>query len=531
MGIRIKFCGAAGTVTGSCCWIEHDGGAFLVDCGMFQGSKTLKSLNYGDFPFQTNNLDFVLLTHAHIDHSGLLPKLAANGFKGEVYATEGTRDLLKFMLPDSGYIQETEVAFLNRRNAQRGLPPVAPIYTSEDGERTAAAIRTEDYCAWFEPAPGVRARFWNAGHILGSASIEIEIETGVETRRRMRLLFSGDIGPSNALFFDTPDAPSNLDYIICESTYGARRRPNTTVDQRREKLGAILREAQARKGVIVIPAFSVERTQELLADISILLTNGGIADSLVFLDSPLAIKATEAFKSHSDELEGLGEDGAIFDHPAFHFTRSVEESKAINNYSKGAIVIAASGMCEAGRIRHHLKKRLPDAKNTILFTGFQAKGTLGSIIEAGARAVRIQGEDVFVNAEVRTIDLYSGHVDADGLLNWMKERQPVKRGVFITHGENEGAEALRENLGKAGFDPESIFVPHLDDEIDLLGDGGFTKPAGPRRLFHEAVVNLDWHNDLAQLSLDIRAALDRAADEKSRNVILRRLRRALEGGN
>ena len=529
MSLRMKFCGAAGTVTGSCYWIEHEKGAFLVDCGMFQGSKTLKELNYSEFPFPADKADFLLITHAHIDHSGLVPKLMGNGFRGKVFATEGTCDLLQFMLPDSGYIQETEVAFLNRRNAQRGRKPVTPIYTSDEGAAAAEKIIARDYQRWFEPGPGVRARFWNAGHILGSASIEIEIETGDADQRRMRMLFSGDIGPGHKLFYPDPDAPSNLDYVICESTYGARKRETVPPKKRRALLGDIVNKAMARGGVLVIPAFSVERTQELLADLSLLMKSNEIKEYIVFLDSPLAIKATEAFKRHADELEDVGEDGELFENPAFHFTRSVDESKAINNYENGVIIIAASGMCDAGRIRHHLKRRLWSDKNTVLLTGYQAPGTLGSILEGGAKAVRIQGEDVRVKAHLQSIDFYSGHVDADGLLAWMTARKPVTRGVFLTHGEADGLNALHDRLIGAGFDKDRVLIPHLDDEVDLLGDDGIAKRKGPRRLGHEAVVDLDWHNDLAKLSLDIREALEAAADERSRNVILRRLHRALEG--
>ena len=526
--MKLKFCGAAGTVTGSCYLLHHPHGSFLIDCGMFQGSKTLKALNYGDFPFHPSKVDFVLLTHAHIDHSGLVPKLIGDGFKGPVYATQGTKDLLTFMLPDSGYIQEMEVGMLNRRNAQRGLAPVEPIYTSADGEAAIERIRAKDYQAWFEPGPGVRARLWNAGHILGSASIEIEIDTGRRNHRIMRLLFSGDIGPEHKLFLPDPEAPSNLDYVVCESTYGARKRERLTPAARRAKLGGLVNEAFGRGGVLVIPAFSVERTQELLADLGVLMNKSAIKDTLVFLDSPLAIKATEAFARHAHELEDVGEDGAIFHHPAFHFTASVEESKAINRYENGVIIIAASGMCEAGRIRHHLKRRLWSDKNTVLLTGYQAPGTLGALLEAGRKAVRIQGEDVRVNAAIRSFDAYSGHVDADGLFDWIMARRPMTRGVFLTHGEEEGRSALRARLSEAGFTDDRIIAPQLDDEVDLLGEDGIALRAGPRRLSPEAVSGPDWHNDLAQLSLDIREHLDQAAGEKARNVILRRLRRVLE---
>ncbi len=527
MGIRMQFCGAAGTVTGSCYWIEHDRGAFLVDCGMFQGSKTLKELNYGEFPFRPTALDFVLLTHAHIDHSGLLPKLMRAGFRGKVYATHGTKDLLAFMLPDSGYIQETEVTFLNRRNRQRGLDPVTPIYTSEDGEAAAKQIKPIDYQTWFEPGPSVRARFWNAGHILGSASIELELQTGDNEKRALRLLFSGDIGPDHKLFHPDPEAPNHLDYVICEATYGARRREPLPPNDRRKALAKVVAKSFSRGGVLVMPAFSVERTQELLADLSVLMSDGAIKDRLLFLDSPLAIKATETFAAHAGNLEDVSDGGALFRHASFHFTRTVEESKAINNYENGVIIIAASGMCEAGRIRHHLKHRLWDEKNTILLTGYQAPGTLGALLEAGKKAVRIQGEDIKVNAAIETIDIYSGHVDADGLVEWVTARQPITRAVFLTHGEEEGLAALRERLTSGPLEPSRVIIPRLDDKFDLVS-GVMDRPAEPQRLPPEAVSAPDWHNDLAQLSLDMRSTLNEAADERARKIILRRIRRALE---
>lgn len=530
MSVRMKFCGAAGTVTGSCYRVEHEKGAFIVDCGMFQGSKTLKGLNYGAFPFPPEKSDFVLLTHAHIDHSGLLPKLVGDGFAGNIYATEATRDLLQFMLPDSGYIQETEVAVLNRRNAQRGIAPVQPIYTSGDGESVAKSIIAKDYQEWFEPGPGVRARFWNAGHILGSASIEVEIETGKRDQRLMRMLFSGDIGPEHKLFHPDPEAPSNLDYVICEATYGARKRPSLTMARRRKLLAEIVNKAMGRGGVLVIPAFSVERTQELLADLGVLMREGDLKESIVFLDSPMAIKTTQVFARHMSALKDVEGNGSVFANPDFHFTSSADESKAINKYENGVIIIAASGMCEAGRIRHHLKRRLWNDTNTILLTGYQAPGTLGAILESGVKAVRIQGEDVLVKAHIQSIDFYSGHVDADGLFDWMMARKPVTRGIFLTHGETEGLTMLRDRLLDAGFDAERLIIPSLDDEVDLLGRAGIAERAGPRRLVQAQVAGLDWHNDLAQLSLDIREALEAAADERARNVILRRLRRALGSG-
>lgn len=526
MSVSIQFCGAAGAVTGSCYRLQWEGGEFLVDCGLFQGSKTLKELNYRDFPFDPKRIGFVLLTHAHIDHSGLIPKLIRHGFAGPVHATKGTCDLLAFMLPDSGNIQESEVQLLNRRNQQRGLAPVTPIYTQKDAEDAIAALSPVDYDKWLEVAPGLRVRYWNAGHILGAASIEIELKGAGNGGDPLRLLFSGDIGPEHKLFHPDPKAPLNLDYVICESTYGDRKREILTPESRRRRLGAILDEALEREGVIVIPAFSVERTQELLADISILMNRPGARKPLVFLDSPLAIRATQAFAAHAHDLEDI--EAEAFDHDNFQFTNSVEESKAINNYAAGVIIIAASGMCEAGRIRHHLKRRLWEAKNTILLTGYQAPGTLGALLEAGKTEVKIHGEDVKVRARIINFDAYSGHADAEGLVQWVLERRPIRQGLFLTHGEPDAVTGLAQRLARRGVDPDMIIAPELDETFDLSREKFRRRKGVAPRLSPEAVARLDWHNDLAQLLLDIRAELDKAADERSRAKIIRRLRRALE---
>ncbi len=529
MKTTIEFCGAADTVTGSCYWIRYGGRNFLVDCGMFQGPKTLKSLNYEEFPFDPKHIDFVLLTHAHIDHSGLIPKLIKNGFTGPIYATEGTRDLLTFMLPDSGYIQESEVAHLNRRNKQRGLAPVTPIYTQKDAENAIKQFEAVGYEVWTDFKDGVRARYWNAGHILGSASIEIELAATQPSENSMRLLFSGDIGPEYNLFHPDPEGPHDLDYLVCESTYGDRIRETVNPAERRKRLAQVINQSLAGDGVLVIPAFSVERTQELLADISLLMKQKTIDESLVFLDSPLAIHATEVFERHAGALEDIDSNGDLFRNKNFVFTRTVEESKSINNYKSGVIIIAASGMCDAGRIRHHLKRRLWERNATILIIGFQAPGTLGSLLLEGKKAVRIQGEDIKVRAKIKKLDIYSGHADAEGLQEWVLARLPVHRSIFLTHGNPEALKALKKRLISAGLPPAKIIIPNLDDEFELSTKTSPHRKVGVKaRLEPEAVTHLDWHNDFAQLSLDIRAALEKAADEKSRRKVIRRLRRALE---
>lgn len=529
MSFILKFCGAAGTVTGSCYWIRHPGGEFLVDCGLFQGSKTLKELNYGRFPFDPAMLDFVLLTHAHIDHSGLIPKLIKRGFAGPVYATAGTRDLLSYMLPDSGYIHETEVEHLNRRNVQRGKPKVYPIYTRADGVAALNSFRNVDYGHWMDVGEGIRARFWNAGHILGAASIELEMATGNRDQRVLRLLFSGDIGPDHKLFHPDPEAPQNLDFVFCEATYGGRTRTDATPQLRRQILSEEVKSALDHDGILLIPSFAVERTQELLADLSSLMVEGDIPKVPVFLDSPLAIKATEVFAEHAAELQDIDGQTDLFHNPDIHFTETVDQSKAIARFESGCIILAASGMCDAGRIRHHLKRYLWCKNATVLLVGYQAPGTLGSLLARGVSAVRIQGEEIQVKASIRQIDVYSGHADGEGLLAWMKARLPIKRTTYLTHGEEDGLAALRADLIGAGAPEDRVVIPRLDDEFDLLGDGAeIALQRAPRRLTPEAVSHPDWHNDLAQFSLDLREILENSADNKARQTVLRQLRRTLD---
>jgi metallo-beta-lactamase family protein len=528
MTVRLRFCGAAGTVTGSSYLIEAPQARFLVDCGMFQGTKTIKELNYGTFPYDPATVDFVLLTHAHIDHSGLLPKLVRRGFKGPIHATAATRDLLAFMLPDSAFIQESEVVRLNERNARRGLAPVAPIYTIGDAEETLTLFRQVDYDRWWTVGPGVRARYWNAGHILGSASIELEVE---EARGRIvRILFSGDLGPEHKLFHPDPDGPAGLDHMLCESTYGGRRRADSSPDARRAILRREVEEARRRGGNLLIPAFAVERTQELMLDLTRLFDDGAIPPLPVFIDSPLAIRATEVFARHAGamlDVDGLADP---FRRPNLRFTETVDESKAINRFKGGAIIIAASGMCDAGRIRHHLKHNLWKSEATVLLVGYQADGTLGRILLDGAPAVTIHGDEVQVKAAIRQIDAYSGHADGDDLLAWAAARRPVRGTMFLTHGEPEQLAAFRAELIAAGFPAPRVVIPAIDDAFELAAaEAEPRRPAAPRRLEPAAAHGPDWHNDLARFSLALRNQLEHEADDRRRRDLLARLTRLLGG--
>ena len=524
MATRLTFHGGAGTVTGSCYRIEHGRGRFLIDCGMFQGTKTVRELNYGSFPFEPNTIDFVLLTHAHIDHSGLLPKVSKHGFRRTIHATEPTADLLSFILPDSGHIQESEVDRLNRRNRRRGREAVEPIYTRRDAEHCLRQIQGVPYERWIEPGPGIRARFWNAGHILGSASIELHIDDGAD---QLHLLFSGDLGPDEKVFHLDPEAPAGFDYVVCESTYGDRDRADATVEERRRALRDEINAALTAGGNLLIPAFAVERTQELLHDIGVLMAERQIKGVPVFLDSPLAHNATRVFAKHAGALEDIALDqDELFRNRNFRFVESVEESKSLNQITGGAIIIAASGMCEAGRIRHHLKNNLWRAKATVLFVGYQAPGTLGRLILDGEKQVRMFGEEVAVKARIREIGNYSAHADQKELVDWMVERQPVHGGIFLTHGEDQARAALREHLSAAGLAEDLIHLPRIDDRFELVAAGA--PAAQPRRArIPDSEIARDWHNEYAVLLLDLSRQLDRLPGDEARRQLLRRVRAAL----
>lgn len=529
MGPVLRFHGAAHGVTGSCYEIETQRSRILVDCGLFQGSKSERELNYGVFPFPPEAIDAVILTHAHIDHSGLLPKLVKQGFSGPIHTTKATIDLCSVMLPDAAHIQEMEVEQLNRRNAQRGKPPVEPIYRQEDAAACMTLFRAQEYGEWTSIAEGLRARFWNAGHLLGSASVELEVDGGRQDTP-LRIVFSGDIGPGHKLLQTDPEGPAGIDYLICESTYGDRERLDVSREQRRSLLGDIVRGAAEANGPLIIPSFAVERTQELLVDLYLLMKAGEVPTAPIFVDSPLATRASAIFERHADEIE----QGKILQqalHSAgLRFTETVEQSKAINRLSGFFVVIAASGMCDAGRIRHHLKANLWRRNATVMMAGYQAQGSLGRILLDGARRVRIQGEEVEVKARISLFDLYSGHADASELVAWVRGRTPVRQAVFLTHGEETGLGGLKGRL--SGLIPgDSIVVPKLDDAFRLTSTGYLQIDLNePRRLKPEKIGRLDWHNDLSKLLLDVTAAVDAAADDRGRAAIIRRMRRALDDG-
>ena len=529
MTVTLHFHGAAGTVTGSCYRVVHAKGQFLVDCGMFQGNKTVRDLNLKPLPFDPKAIDFLLLTHAHIDHAGLLPKLTRNGYRNPMWMTPPTAGLLEFLLPDAAGIQESEAERESRKRGRRAEAPVEPMYTLEDANAALALRKNVEYGEWIEPGPGVRARYWNAGHILGSASIEVEVAD--DNGKAIRLLFSGDIGPDEKVFYLEPDAPSGFDYILSDSTYGGRDRQDRTLSERRNVLKAEINEALGRGGNLVIPAFAVERSQEMLHDIGMLIREGAIDPQLVFLDSPLASKVTGVYAKYASMFEDveLSAD-ELFKDPRFRIVEAVEESKAINSIRGGAIIMSASGMADAGRIKHHLRNNLPRSNATVLFVGYQAPGTLGQIIQSGAREVRIHSELVPVRARVRSMDAYSAHADHTELMAWIKARLPAHGALFLTHGEDEERAALREAIVREHeLGGDQVILPLLDDQFELRAEGvaGVVKAPQPR--VDIAQVTHDWHNAYAELVIELSNRLQSASDDSSRLKLIDDLKVTLGG--
>jgi metallo-beta-lactamase family protein len=523
----LSFHGAAGCVTGSCARLQTQEATILVDCGMFQGSKTLKALNYGEFPFDPGQVDAVLLTHAHVDHCGLLPKLMLAGFEGPIYATAATRDLCAVMLADAGGIQEGEVAALNRRNQRRGLAPVEPIYTEADAARVMKQFRKVKLGEPVAVAPGLSAVYWEAGHILGSASIEVLVgPAGVEKR----LLFSGDLGSGGSDFVADPQGPKGVDHLIVESTYGNRERVAASGVARRAALADELKAAHAAGGPLLIPAFALERSQELLVDLLQLMEDGDAPRGDIFLDSPLAIEASKVFLDRGWN-PALQRNPFEPVRPSEHlrFLDKPWDSDGLERLSGWHVILAASGMCDAGRVRKHLKRLLWRKEATVLLCGFQAAGTLGRLLADGASRVSIQGDEVRVRARVRKLDAYSAHADAAALTRWVRDRSPVAGPVLLAHGEPDAAAGLRDRLITAGLDANAILIPDLDDGFDLTDGGAIPRQPSPARLAPHAAAKLDWHNHRVAFQMALNAALEGASDDAAREALLRRLNAVVDG--
>ncbi len=458
-----------------------------------------------------------------------MPKLVKHGFAGPIHATAGTRDLCGIMLPDSGFIQETEVKKLNERNAKRGLPEVEPMYTMDDAMAALNQFQTQAMEHGSRPprasacASGTPATCW--------ARLRSKWKWSRPAPSPSAFSSPATSAPTTSCWKRDPEAPQGFDYVICESTYGGRDRFERSPEKRLELLASELRDAAGRGGVMLIPSFAVERTQEVVTDLITVMERGLAPKCNIFIDSPLANKATAVFRKHAHESTGGAALAHAFASPLVKSTESVEDSKALNRFTGFHIVIAASGMAEAGRIRHHLRNRLWQRSTTVLLVGFQAKGSLGSLLEDGAKRVTIMGEEIKVAATIRRIEDYSGHADGPELVKWIKNRLPVGKSIFLTHGEEEPQVALAEDI--RGLVPDDCIVrPRLDDVYDLTGSAcallaDETKP----RIDPTDVAKLDWNNDLQSLILDIGEQLKTAADAKSKAVIVRRLRRALVEAN
>ncbi|NMB01003.1 MAG: MBL fold metallo-hydrolase, partial [Firmicutes bacterium] len=418
--MRIQFLGAAETTSGSCYLLSFGDRQVLVDCGLFQGPEELKQRNYGEFPFVPSEIDAVILTHAHIDHSGLLPKLVRQGFTGPIYATGVTVDLCQIMLADSGHIQESEVERKNRKLARRGQKLLTPIYTVDDALNTMDHFLRMVYDEEVEVFPSLRLRFRDAGHILGAAIVEIWITEGNET---LKLVFSGDLGNMDQPIVQDPTFITEADVLVVESTYGIRLHENR--EQRLEHLAEVVNRTMKRGGNLLIPAFALGRTQDLLYSLKVLEDRGDIPPLTIYIDSPLATAATEVFSKHAQvfDLEArtmIREGRSPFESPGVHYTESVQESMRLNNVAGGIVIISASGMADAGRIKHHLKHNLWREQATVLLVGYQAQGTLGRRLQDGAEEVRIHGEQVKVAATIETISGFSAHADQAALLHWLR---------------------------------------------------------------------------------------------------------------
>lgn len=467
--MKLTFIGASQEVTGSCFQVETGSLRFLVDCGMFQGGPDARRRNLQAWPFDPREIDFVVLTHAHIDHSGLLPRLCALGFRGPIYTTQATIDLLEVMLLDSAFIQESDWARAQRQvrrggRAPRGVEP--PLYTVAQAQECLQQLHGVDYDQVFEPAPSVRCRLRDAGHILGAAIAQVTV---AEEGRERHLVFSGDIGQPGRPLVRDPTPIEDADVLVVESTYGNRlHRPlEQTIDEIVEVFEDTLRR---RQGNIIVPAFAVGRTQELLVLLAGLRREGRLPPMRVFVDSPMAAKATEITRRHAELLdegtrELLSTQSQSRNGLDLHFTRTADESMALNRLKAGAVIISASGMCEAGRIRHHLRHHLGRAESAIVIIGFQAAGTLGRRLVDGARRVRILGDDITVRASIHTIGGLSAHADQAGMLNWLSAFRRAPSRTFVVHGEAQTAlgfaDLLTERLGWQAEAPPPGTCVHL----------------------------------------------------------------------
>ena len=470
--MKITFYGAAKTVTGSCHMVEAGSKKFLVDCGMFQGRLTDQMLNYEDFPFNINEIDFVILTHAHIDHSGRIPKLYKAGFKGVIYASTATVDLCSIMLADSGHIQEKEIEWVNKKRIRAGKAPSDPMYTAQDGIDSMELFNGIEYEQEIVIDENIKFVMHDAGHMLGSSIIDIDV---TENGRTEKIVFSGDLGNVNMPIIKDPTYIKGVDHLILETTYGDRE--HGQMEDQSGKFIQILLDTIERGGNVIIPSFAVGRTQEILYEINKYAAMKGISDRIkkipVYVDSPLAVNATKIFECNpeyydDDALRYLLKGDNPLEFENLHFITTSDESKALNDDPTPKVIISASGMCEVGRIKHHLKHNLFRPECTVLFVGFQAEGTLGKKILSGEKLVKIFGEEIAVNAEVKYLDAFSGHADKNGLLTWIEKMEKKPKNIFLVHGEFSAQQAFKNTV----FDRFKIpcIIPSYEESYNIDGE-------------------------------------------------------------
>jgi metallo-beta-lactamase family protein len=466
--MKLSFFGAARGVTGSKHLLEASGGGkILLDCGLFQGGGQDYHYLNRHFGFSPSEIDHVILSHAHIDHSGLLPRLVAEGFRGTVWCTPGTLDLCEIMLYDSAFIQENDLKYVNERRKRRGEELLDPLYLPADVEQCLRLFQPVEYGQWQQIMPGVRFRFYDSGHIIGSAGIYLEYAENGGSRS---LFFTGDIGRPGDLLLPAAQPFPQADYLICESTYGDRL--HARASDSKERLFRVLQDTCVKKqGKLIIPAFSVDRTQEVVYLLDRLSSEGRLPPIPVYVDSPLSHKATMVIKKHSsyfnrEILDYIKEDGDAFDFPDLHYISDVKQSKELNTRKGPCVIISASGMAEAGRIKHHLANNIEKESTTVLIVGYCSPSSLGGAIRRGDETVRIFGEEKKVNAQVEIMDEFSAHADYEEMLAYLSCQDPAKvRKLFLVHGEQDVQESFREKLSDKGF--KHIEIPELTDTFDI----------------------------------------------------------------
>ncbi|TCO71846.1 MBL fold metallo-hydrolase RNA specificity domain-containing protein [Marinisporobacter balticus] len=482
--MQIQFLGAAKVVTGSNYLISTNKYKILLDCGLFQGSKQLEKLNFKDFEFDPTQMDFLLLSHAHIDHSGRIPKLVKDGFNGKIVTTKATKDLCDIMLVDSGHIQESDATWENNKRKRAGLPLLEPLYTAADAK---VSLNYFDPCLYDQTIrlnEDITVRFKDAGHILGSSIIELWV---TENNKTAKIVFTGDLGMKNKPLLKDPEFIEEADYIIVESTYGNRL--HEKIEERTKELIDIINKTALRGGTVIIPSFAINRTQELIYELNKYYAHTKELENFmkvpIYIDSPMAISATEVYRRNSSGFDDTTKKLILSGDDPFHFenlyyVNSQKESMRLNNQPYPKVIISASGMCNAGRVRHHLKHNLWDKNNSVIFVGYQAEGTLGRQLNEGVKKVRLLGEEIAVKAEIYSIEGFSGHADQKDLIIWLKAFKNLPKKIFVVHGEEESAETfaklLEEKLGVDTIVPNMGYIFEVKDNMLKSYSGEILEP-------------------------------------------------------